>query len=263
MMPGSPSQRETALLLLRSPQTFVWLNPMVSRSSFHFSAAFNTVGHSHLKRFRCLFFWLLRYPSGSTCLLPTWSPLLSFPGWPLLFTSILNLGIPPGRGPLPSSSSLPILSPQLVIHTWVLNTSCMLIIPKFTSHPQTSTLNTRHPLPSSYWVCTFTALSRPSNVTCQIRTPSPEWPFLICSSPTLLHLSKWHAIHPVTQAIYLDIILDSLTSIALMNPVGVSPKYISNPLLNSKTSPRIKSTVISCLHYRKGWFPNFYSHSYF
>lgn len=79
MMPGSPSQREAALLLLRSPQTFVWLNPMVSRSSFHFSAAFNTVRHSHLKRFQCLF-WLLGHPSVSTCLLPTWSPPLRLPG---------------------------------------------------------------------------------------------------------------------------------------------------------------------------------------
>lgn len=48
-----------------------------------------------------------------------------------------------------------------------------------------------------------------------------------------------------------------------MYPVGVSPKYISNPFLNSTTSPRIKSTIISCLHDHKGWFPNFYSHSHF
>lgn len=77
----------------------------------------------------------------SVLLASTASLCLDLPSTYLASSSTLTPGISPGLVQLSSLSSLSILSSELIIQTWTLNTSCLLIIPKFISHPQTSTLN--------------------------------------------------------------------------------------------------------------------------
>lgn len=68
-----------------------------------------------------------------TCLLPTCPPLLSPPGWHLFYVSTLHPGIP-----LWSSTLLLLFFFFFnIIQSWALNTSCMLIIPKFRALLQT------------------------------------------------------------------------------------------------------------------------------
>lgn len=220
----SPSQRETAQNCSAVAKVTKKLHVAKSNGFSVFILFLSCIQHSwtHPPE-NILFFWLLCHPSILTCLLPTWPTLRSLPGWHLLFISTLNLEMPPGLGPLPSFS-FSLLSPQVTIQHWASN--CILVIPKFMSHPQTSTLDSRQPYQIIYWTCAFKAPSRA--LTCQIRTldaphpnnGSPSSVFLPFFSIPLHNTT----IHPVMPASYLDIILNSPTSITLMNPVGLPPK---------------------------------------
>lgn len=137
---GSLSQREIAqnfsFLAKITKNLYVAKFSGFSLSLSYFSAAFNIDGHSHLNTLCSFGFygiplsWLAFYPPGH---------LIS-----VLFLHSNSWNIPRACTSTPSLF-LPILSSELIIQTWALNTSCLLIIPKFISHPQTSTLNSRLP----------------------------------------------------------------------------------------------------------------------
>lgn len=126
---------KTALLLPKSPKKVMLLNSMVFLCLY-----LNCVQHRRtLPPENSLFLWLLRHPSAFTCLLPTQPPHCGPPSWNLLFLHSNSWKEGKGLGLPPSFSSLSILASKLIIYSWALNTSCLLIIPKFLSHPLTST----------------------------------------------------------------------------------------------------------------------------
>lgn len=274
---GSPSQRETAQnCFLYSTQTVLAKitrnlqccskSNIFSLSSSRFSAAFNTVGYSRQKH---------SLPSASTA-----SPCVDLSS-AYLATSSQSSWLAPSLclhsklwNILRAQSStlslfLSIVFCQLIMQSWALNTSCMQIIPKFLSHHQTSTLNSRRPYRIIYWTSSFKVPSRASNVTCQIRTldfPSPHFgplpsvplPFFSISvngTPSIQLLKS------ITQRLFLILLTSHIHCIN--ESCWLTSKYVPNLLFNSTNSTSIETTIISCIHYCKGWCPNFHSHCVF
>lgn len=138
-LPWPKGKLPRTAVLLPTPKTFTLPNPMISHCLYLISQLCSTQMDTPIWKHSVLLAsqasLRLDLPSAYLAI----SCQSSFPA--------LIPGIPQARGasPLPSFSSLSILSPKLITQSWALNTSCLLIIPRFLSHLQTSSLNSRPP----------------------------------------------------------------------------------------------------------------------